>query len=139
MIRFSIRAINHLHINSLKQISAIDKSGRYARLSTRLLTFRNTFILKMTLTSIYVIIGCSSFYLLCNLPDSENNLKPFLPSFISIDDVHLLLYALMTGIGNNEIWCFWFVGQPIKAQLLPGITSTLHSELTKFRPDRQQT
>ena len=44
----------------------------------------------------------------------------------------------MTGIRNNEIWCFWLVEQPKKAQLRPGIALTLHSELTKFPTDGQQ-
>jgi hypothetical protein len=44
-----------------------------------------------------------------------------------IDDLYSLSCALMTGIRNNAIWCFWLVEQPKKAQLRPGIALILHS------------
>jgi hypothetical protein len=36
-----------------------------------------------------------------------------------IDDLYSLSCTLMTGIRNNEIWCFWLDEQPKKAQLRP--------------------
>ena len=45
----------------------------------------------------------------------------------------------MTGIRNNEIWYFWLVEQPKKAQLRPGIALILHSYRANEIPNRWPT